>query len=36
MCVVAWSNLPGEASTGMLSREGKIVTFEILPGRPDK
>ncbi len=36
MCVAAWSKSPGEGSTGTLSRGGKIVTFEILPGRPDK
>ncbi len=34
MCVAAWSESPGEASTGTLSRGGNIVTFEISPGRP--
>jgi hypothetical protein len=36
MCVAAWSKMPGKVSTGTLSRRGEIVTFEILPGRPDK
>jgi hypothetical protein len=36
MCGTAWSKLPGEGSTGTLSREGEIVTFEISLGRPDK
>ncbi len=36
MCIAAWSESPSEASTSMLSRGVDIVTFEILPGRPNK
>ncbi len=36
MCVADWSESPSKASTGTLSRGGGIVTFEIMPGHPDK
>jgi hypothetical protein len=36
MCVAAWSESPGEASTVTLYREFNIVTFEILLGHPNK
>ncbi len=36
MCVVVWSDLPDEKSIGTISRWGDFVTFDKMPGQPNK
>jgi hypothetical protein len=36
MCVAVLFDLPGEVRIGTLARGGEIVTFEVMPGCPNK